>query len=458
MPRKLLLSGLAALACAHAQEVVFLEPVDPKARPPVFREVDGAKYRPWLNNGGAQRALSLYRTAARIAGATYPYYIALVEGGNHAEAGLRLQTATGIEDYPKRPYILLSPREDSFQWTMLHETGHVAMALVAGGRQLEGSDLTSIPHSTAALTNRGTAFSEGWAIHLETAYAHESTEPAVRERYHRSAITFGDGPYGRLEYFRHAADLTSYAQNYARYLEVRENAYAFEPAWKQPDYLRVQLEKARDYAEVRDANALLQSEGYVASLFFLWQVNHPERTVRALRAMAAMFAAAPAKEDEPWLLRWAIEYMKLFPEEKAALADAINDTSHGVFVDPQARDLWRKHYLAALRIDRAQMDQAGVQAARKRWREAVTTDPSVLLSRVAPELRCEVRGVTIRFEILGAEGPLVFDANTAPEGILRLVPGLTEAQAAAWRRGQPYASREAFERAVPGNGCAAPAK
>jgi len=118
-----------------------------------------------------------------------------------------------------------------------------------------------------------------------------------------------------MEYFRPAADLASYAQNLARYANVRDNEYAFQSAFRGPDYLRAQLEKARDFAALRDANQLLQNEGFYASFFFLFTIRGDappgedvirERDQNMLRAMQAMFARVHPQADTPWLLEFVV--------------------------------------------------------------------------------------------------------------------------------------------------------
>jgi hypothetical protein len=95
----------------------------------------------------------------------------------------------------------------------------------------------------------------------------------------------------RAEYYRPSVDLLTFAQTYARYGDVRDNAFAFGPAFTEPDYLRVQMETARDFASLRDANQLLQSEGFHATFFFSLLVRGDEApseaTVQA-RQNAAM--------------------------------------------------------------------------------------------------------------------------------------------------------------------------
>jgi hypothetical protein len=370
--------------------------------------------------------------------------------------GFRLQENGKRKDFAGQPYILLDEDASRFEVTLLHETGHMAMALLAGGRQLEGETMSGIPHSTASLSDRNTAYSEGYAIHLETLEAHVSRDPAVRQRFHREQVQFGDGATRTAEYFHHSTDLATYSQSLARYLEVRENNYAFESAFTGADYLRVQLEKARDFATLRDANQLLQSEGYYASFFFLWVLRGSgvpddrvldEREGQLMRAIQAAFAAAGNTRQQPWLPLLVREYMKMYPAEKQAITDALNDTSHGVFVDSEAASLWRRHYLAALRLDVAKMNPSEINAARKRWRTAVMADPDVLLSRIGPQVYCELIGPKIKLEAFPGDLRVEVDVNTVQTGVLRLIPGITDDEISRWlaeRARKPFTGAEDF--------------
>jgi hypothetical protein len=463
-----LLSAGAAW-CQAPVNVIFLEPVsmvntdgaEVTGQRLEYRRVQNpVRYADWIKNDYATRAFRLYRMAydlARPGSGTPDYYIALVKGGNHAAVGFRLHENGKKKDYANQPYILLDEDPSRFDVTLLHETGHMAMALLAGGRPMEGEAMSGIPHSTASLSDRNTAYSEGYAIHLEALQAHVSRNPAVRQRFHREQVLFGDGPMKTSEYFRPSADLATYSQSLARYLEVRENNYSFESAFQGPDYLRVQLEKARDFATVRDANQLLQSEGYYASFFFLWVLRGTgipddhvldEREGQVMRAMQAAFAAAGDTRQQPWLPLLVREYMKLYPAEKRLMVDALNDTSHGVFVDPAAAALWNQHYLAALRLDIKKMDPAQIDAARKRWRELVLADPDVLLSRIGPQVYCEViGGPKLKLEAFPESLRVEFDANTVQPGIMRLIPGIKEEEIAKWlaeRARKPFTGGDDF--------------
>jgi hypothetical protein len=218
----------------------------------------------------------------------------------------------------------------------------------------------------------------------------------------------------------------------------------------------VQLEKGRDFAAARDANQLLQSEGFYASFFFLFAVRGEEtpaeaaiasREQRILRAMRAVFNASSPDISRPWLLDLVGEFIKQFPDEKAAVVDALNDLSHGVFVDSSAAKLWKEHYLATLRLDQSKMNIQAINAARKKWREQVLANPEVLRSRLGPEIRCAVPGTKVRLEAFGEDLPVRFDLNTVQPGILRLIPGITEPEVSAWleqRNQSPFRSVDDF--------------
>ena len=173
-----------------------------------------------------------------------------------------------------------------------------------------------------------------------------------------------------------------------------------------------------------------------------------EREGQVLAAMKTMFDAGDWDESSPWLLRFAATYMKQFPDQKAAMTDALNDLSHGVFVDGDAARLWKEHYLAALLLDQQKMNMAAITAARKKWREQVMENPQVLWGRLGPEIGCTVPGPKVRLAAFPEEAPLRFDINTAPAGILRMIPGITEGEVASWleQRGKKaFASVEDFK-------------
>jgi hypothetical protein len=461
--------GIAGDVSVGGVRFVFMEPeAGPTAgEPPTYRQLTDAKQiarlATWLGNDSARWAADVYRRARTIAvargmGHNQPveYFIALVPNGNNAAVGFRVRVGGTVKDFPRAAYIQLGPEDWRFTTTLLHETGHVALAMLAGGREVPKRPIAPIPHTVAALTDRGTAFDEGFAIHLEALVAHVSVAPDVRQRYRHDQFLFGPEAQMRGEYYEHSSDLLTFAQTMARYADVRDNDFAFVSAFKGPDYLRVQMERARDFSTLRDADQLLQSEGFYGTFFFSVLVRGGDtpndemrrRQDRVMTALAETFATKAVTPDTPYLLQFIESYRQLYPEEASQLLDVFLDLTHGVFVDQDAATLWHEHYLAALRLDLAQLGRERIDAARERWRSAVTKNPAIMYSRLGPQLPCEVAGRTVALVGLGIDSPLSVDVNTAEEGIVRLVPGITEAEVTSWlaaRARVPFASVEDFK-------------
>jgi hypothetical protein len=260
----------------------------------------------------------------------------------------------------------------------------------------------------------------------------------------------------RAEYYRPSADLLTFAQTSARYGEVRDNAFAFAPAFTGPDYLRVQMEKARDCASLRDADQLLASEGFTASFFFTLLVcgEKPpgEDGIRArenavMTALAKTLGSDAQSPDAPLLLEFVEDYGRLYPAEWREVVDVLLDLSRGVFVDPDAAAMWRAHYLAALGLDLAHLGRDRIDLARERWRSEVMANSKVLHSRLGPPLRCEITGRSVKLVGMGSERPLSFDVNTVEEGVMRMIPGITEAEVVSWsaqRAKAPFTGVEDF--------------
>jgi len=459
---------LPLVAENRAATVVFLTPDksasgQPPAYVPVSDPAELARFEKWLQIPSAQMAVDLYTDAreaaiARGLAKNQPklYHIALEEGGNYPAVGLRVRRGKSFDSFPDAGFIKLDPSEDFFRSTLIHETGHVAAAMLNGGRMPRAKPMASLPHSNAALTDRVTAFNEGFGIHLETVAAHIANDPAIRSRYNHEQFLFGPGAGRRSEYSHAAFDLMNFAQVTGRYYDVRENTFAFESAFQQPDYARVQYEKARDFATLRDANQLLQSEGFYATFFFSLVARGeavPSRDVvrqrekQLLEALADMFEGRQLDAGSPFLLYFVESYTKRFPEEKEQTIDILLDLSHAVFVDSKAQTLWRDYYLAALNLDLEKVRSGAIENVRKAWHDAVVKDPAILYSRLGPQIRCTVEGVDVGLVAFQEKQPLAFDINTVQPGIIRMIPGISDAEAARWldqRSQKPFATAADF--------------
>jgi hypothetical protein len=69
-----------------------------------------------------------------------------------------------------------------------------------------------------------------------------------------------------------------------------------------------------------------------------------------------------------------------------------------------------------------------LETARRRWRTEVIKHPKVLYAYLGPQIRCEVEGQSAILIALGKAAPLSFDVNTAEEGIIQMIPGITDSQ------------------------------
>lgn len=452
--------------------IVFLEPdaASTKDSLPTFRIISDSNrlktYHEWLNNDAAQWAFALYEQTWKIkykespAIATNPvYYIGIVPDGNQAKVGFRLINESGKQTFEYSTYIELDPDEWVFKTTLLHETGHMILAIFNEGKEIPKREMAPIPHTTAALTDRGTAFDEGFAIHLETLAAHFLKDPIIRDRYDHGKFAFGV-PSMLGEYHRMAGDLLSYSQTRTRYVEIRENNFAFGSAFKGPDYFRVQLEKTRDFSELRNANQLLQSEGFYATFFFSYLVRGDsvsletvsQRQTKLLETLAATLKGGILNADTAFLIQVVEESMNRYPDQAKETADVLLDLSHGVFVDPDAAKLWHDHYLGSLHFDVAEAKNEPIETARNRWRTEVTKNSKILYSLLGPQLRIEVPEVSILLISFEEPAPLSFDANTVQEGILKMIPDISDAEIRTWidqRNAKPFADFDDFKKRCP---------
>ncbi len=404
--------------------------------------------RAMADNEAARFALALYREAWQLApppGFDQPiFFIALEPKGNYGRVGFVLLDQAGEHPYPHMPYLILAEDADSFRTTLLHEGGHVLHGLLVGDRDPNavdpaeaGRDATPIPHSTAAITDRRTAFNEGFAIHLETVAAHCGSDPEARRFYQRRQR--GARGFGNL-FYTPIKDLLSYSQSFARYAQVRDGAYAFEPAPATADYLRVQLDPARDLRELRNPNALVASEGVVASVLFHFVTagdctSLSDLVPRYRPLLAAMKTAerTAGPLDPVPLVEVIAALAAAAPPAGADAIDAFLDITHGVTVDADAAEQWRRLFDAAIHLDMVTIKllQGQLETRRAGWRERAIADPGTLVDRIGPVVMVEVPGTEVGLTMFGKLSPLAFDLNAAGPPMLRLVPGLTEAQLAA---------------------------
>ncbi len=445
-----------AAATSSPVEVRFLARAD-RASP--WRPIDDparlAALRAAIDNEPARFALALYAVAWELAPPPAPapgapiLFIGVEEGGNHAEVGLTMIEGDAPLALPQLPYLRLGDDRDTLRGTLLHETGHAIHALLARARAdaepLADGAIAPIPHSIAAVTDRRTALAEGLAISLEAIAAHCGRDPDVRRFYDHASPRHGPTGDKAGEYFFAARDLMTYAQTFARYQAVRDGAFGFEPALR-GDYLRVQLDPARDLRTLRDPGSLVASEGFVASVLF--QLIAADGCGDDLAALApryrALWQALATAETSAGPLD-AAPLLDVVAAQGAPAIAAFLDLSHGATVDADAAAQWAALYDAALTVDVATRKRlmAESEPRRARWLAEAIADPAVLARRLGPVVRVEVAAVRVRLVAFGDAQPLRFDVNAGGAAMLELVPGWDRAAVAtilAERRRASFAS------------------
>ncbi len=454
-----------APATPPAVHLRFMEPAgDARARQRAWTEISDtdriARLTALADNEAARFALAVYAIAWDLAPPEWParptLFIALEPGGNYGRVGFTLTDRDGRRrELPALPYLILSDDAESFRGTLLHESAHVMHGLLTGGRN-SGDDqqaFAPIPHSTAAVTDRRTAFNEGFAIHFEAVWAHCGHDPDARAFYDHAAPRYGQQRKLAAEYYFPLRDLRSYAQTFARYQRVRDDDYAFEPATGVRDYLRVQLDPARDRRSLRSGGAMVASEGFVASVLFHVAAGDGCRSMDELVPRYRPILAALKRAETTTGPLDRVPLVDLVATLGPRAIDIFLDLSRGATIDPEAQAVWARLYDAALALELPSFQElrADADARRGRWRAEATRDPTALARTVGPVAVVTVPAVRTGLALFGEPQPLAFDANAAGPPMLRLIPGISEAQIAALvadRARAPFAdSADAIARA-----------
>ena len=419
------------------------------------------------DNEAALFARSLHALAWRRAHPQHPdepvLHIGLIPGGNFARVGFSLRMADGTkQDHSQTPYLMLGDKPSRFRTTFLHETAHVIEAelLPAAGDDDENAGaecVTSIPHTTAAITDRDTAFSEGLAIHLETVNAHCAQSPQTRRHYHRRSLRHGPGHPNTAELYAPVWDMATYAQTFARYASVRDGLYAFEPAIVDGGYLRTQVDPARDRRRLRQAGALMANEGFVASVLFqiitaegCEGLAHLHERYDILWAALARARAQQTDLDDLPLIELLGALRQLSPSDGERAVMIFLDLSRGVTIDRDAAADWARIFDAALNVDHPTLKTLthAFNQRHQQWNRAALEDIHALTRQIGPVIPIEIPAASVRLKGFGMENPLCMDLNAAGPALLRQVPDLTAVQIAgivdAVRRDGPFRSKRDF--------------
>ena len=483
-----LLAGATAFAQAGGQaartsrpgplaRIVWLEAAGDKPQQrqlPVYRRIAASDprlkdYERWIDTEAGRFARRLvYRAAQRFG--TDPVFrepvlpVVIRKGGNNPDFGLAISHPGGIEEHPQLPYIILDPSPSYLGDTLLHESGHLVHSLAVAGRGGE-RPWSAFPHTTFATSDPSTALAEGYGIHFETLWGHFGADSAKQAYYRRLAPSFEAGQGRKTHYFAPVDDLMNFAQVWSRYQAVRDSLPAFEGHVYAGAYPRTQMDPARDCARLKSPNAMLASEGVVASFFF-WMVA----------GIAAENGARPAAGfDQPAIIDAEMVLLealsRLAPADPRAfrpdVLDVVDtlargdrhvgdivisrfvDVTRGVTARPAVRDAWRTLYGAAimLDLDTAKGLVARLDAERAEIVERARRDTTSLRAGVGPILPVRLGRATFEMKAFGRTLPVEFDLNAMGEAEIALLEGLdgeARARVERERTRAPFASTSDF--------------
>jgi hypothetical protein len=326
------------------------------------------------------------------------------------------------------PYVILDERPFRYEQTLLHETGHVVLDLL--GAPEVAIDGGYVFHTTPAVTDRWTAFNEGFAIHLETLYMERATQPGRRAHYDNQANQYGArGPHR----FQPLDDLRTLSQTRQRFGAVRDNRFAHPAAYQGDDLLRHAIDPERDLSELRNASQLLACEGFAATVFYRLVGLDSPRSLPAevghhklLGALHQVFADGRGDTDHTWL----IHTVEAMASVNRRARPAFLDLTRGVTVSPEMLAAWPELYDAALRVDMGRFKAAHAVAGETLdgWEPALEAGEITLWDAVPAEVWACVDGVTVRPQLLPEDVPLCLDLNAADHVELSAIPGAD----AAW--------------------------
>ena len=391
--------------------------------------------------------------------------ILLQPGGNNASVGFRLQEGGRVIEHADVPYIILELDARSLSDTVIHEGGHLLQTIAGRGRRAMPA-WTPLVHSTFAVTDPLTALAEGYGIHFETLAGHYGRDAERRNFYHRLAPAFDLKGTRKAEFYAPVADLMTFAQSWARYQAVRETWTVFAGHAYPDDYLRSQYDPARDRSVLRPANAMIASEGTVASVLFWTSAGlagsagaapgggllQPALLDAERSLLRALSKASRGPGFRPDLIDLVGNVGDAGTPERAMALSRFVTVTRGVTADPDVRARWTSLYQGALALDSAAIKPliAALDAARDAVTEAAVRDVSVLRKQIGPILPVRQDKVLLEIKAFGEKFPLEFDLNAAGDaewnaaGVDR---GVLE-KVLAERDRAPFTSVEDFERRV----------
>jgi hypothetical protein len=368
------------------------------------------------------------------------------EDGGFARQGFFVDPDAGEPAFCGDHFIDVTADEASiasgeFEEVLAHEWGHVLLRRLLG-------PMPPVPsrkfHSVRTVTDRTTAFDEGFGIHLQPVAAAMTKTPGFAARV--------QGPRAPS-----LADLWfSREETWLRETMVPQNRFAFDkpPAPQRATaydrWLADEASSAVDPCRLKSGEQMMASEGAAAGLFHkLRGAGDDEIEAHYRRLIAVLAHIGHWPQDRAPLIALVEAWGEVFPERRDAVTAVFLDATHAATASPAARGLRERAACAGASGDiRAFLaTRAEAQAASTRLLEEVLSRRVALDAALGPQLW--IAGPTARISAAPWQPdrnlPLTLDLNTARAAELELAfDGTPAAGAAAGivraRESGPFAS------------------
>lgn len=420
----------------------IVQKADAKGRlhPVVERVAEGALFdvlQREAREGFVAELLALDAAAQRQAGyaqtQTTWLYLAEEDGG-FARRGFWLQR-DGAMQYLDEHYIDAvvdtdSIADGSFEELFAHEMGHVFLRRLLP--QLPAGH-SRTPHAALAVTDRPTAFDEGFAIHMQG---------LARKLTRNASLRREDQGLGTNKPF--LPNWASHIDRVARNDGMRRNSFVYQalPLPGIAGFAAIDYSDLFDRGRLKNGNAMMASEGVVATVFYRWLVATAQDRASLLASYEPLFGTlvqlnrSTLTPDTPLLPRLLQLYAKAQPEQAAATLRLFVETTYGATVDRRLL-LQAESLAAAGRINRREAFVEGLKPARTALAAALEgagKDPATLEAALSPPLWLFVAVKPVPEK--GAADGVALDLNAvdAPALGLLLDDAALAARLVEWRR------------------------
>ncbi|PKR91232.1 hypothetical protein CXZ10_00500 [Pleomorphomonas diazotrophica] len=424
---------------------------------PVYRVADQSPLfdavRDILDQEPAQKALRFERWARQRAGKApidEPFHLALTQQeGGFPRYGCWIVRGNEPPRFSASGYVDLVPEEGGiasglFEEIFVHETGHLVLSDLVGA--MDGRR-TSKFHQSMSITDRITAFDEGYAEHFQPIVRNTTTNPAMRRWMQ------GVGANDLNQLWLSDADANLRTDGVKRNIFI--HAKLSRGGGDLYDrFVASETSSVFSTSELLNPQQMLASEGVVATLFYRMVNDDELRDSYAERTFYERFlgdfAGDPKQAVEPYdninlkimeafvgmgeaegrapLIRFLNAYAAKFPGEAVRLRKLFIATTWGAVTSRSLADAFVRH---------AGLGQRGDIVGFRRENPfqqlvEVATDTAVPLdAEVGPELWVTNPGFLIQSSPWQTERtvPLSVDLNTASDVEMAAVLDLPEDQA-----------------------------